>query len=78
MGQEVLLDRPREVTDVSRLAALLVLTGAFAPAAVMGAMPVVAPVVIVCLALVLAVSAFEPPEAEAVASEPPSARAPLP
>jgi hypothetical protein len=37
------------VTAVSRLAALLVLTGAFAPAAVMGAMPVVAPVVIVCL-----------------------------
>jgi len=64
---------------VSRLAALLVLTGAFAPAAVMGAMPVVAPVVIVCLSLVLAVSAFEPPRAvEARATEPPSGPAPRP
>ncbi|MGH8894112.1 MAG: hypothetical protein ACRDWY_12550 [Actinomycetes bacterium] len=39
---------------MSRLAALLVLTAAFAPAAVLGAMPVVAPVVIVCVALGLA------------------------
>lgn len=50
----------REVTAVSRLAALLLLTAAFAPAAVLGAMPVVAPVVIVCVGLALAVAAFVP------------------
>ena len=45
---------------VSRLAALLVLTAAFAPAAVLGALPVVAPVVVVLLGVVLAMTAFEP------------------
>ncbi|HEX6936395.1 MAG TPA: hypothetical protein VF227_07735 [Actinomycetes bacterium] len=44
---------------MSRLVALLVLTAAFAPAAVMGAMPVVAPVVIVLVGLALAVAAFD-------------------
>ena len=45
---------------VSRLAALLVLTAAFVPAAVLGALPVVAPVVVVLLGLALAWAAFEP------------------
>lgn len=59
---------------MSRLAALLILTTAFAPAAVMGAMPVVAPVVIICVGLALAVSAFEPvPAREPVVAEPPTA-----
>ena len=43
---------------VSRLAALLVLTAAFAPAAVMGALPVVAPVLIVVCGVAMAVTAF--------------------
>lgn len=45
---------------MSRLTALLILTAAFAPAAVMGALPVVAPVVIVLMGLALAVTAFDP------------------
>lgn len=45
---------------MSRLAALLLLTAAFAPAAVIGALPVVAPIVVVLLAVGLAVAAFEP------------------
>lgn len=45
---------------VNRLAALLLLTAAFAPAAVLGALPVVAPVVVVLLGLAMAVAAFEP------------------
>lgn len=45
---------------MSRLAALLLLTAAFAPAAVIGALPVVAPVVVVLLAVGLAMAAFEP------------------
>lgn len=60
---------------MSRLAALLLLTAAFAPAAVLGAMPVVAPVVIVCVGLAMAVAAFDqaPPAAEPVrATSPPS------
>lgn len=58
---------------MSRLAALLLLTAAFAPAAVLGAMPVVAPVVIVCVGLALAVAAFDPAPAatEPVRGEPP-------
>jgi hypothetical protein len=43
---------------VSRIAALLVLTAAFAPAAVMGALPVVAPVLIVVCGVAMAVAAF--------------------
>ena len=45
---------------MSRLAALLVLTAAFAPAAILGALPVVAPVVVVLLGLALGWTAFEP------------------
>jgi hypothetical protein len=44
---------------VSRLVALLVLTAAFAPAAVMGALPVVAPVLIVLAGVAMAVMAFD-------------------
>jgi hypothetical protein len=44
---------------VSRLAALLVLTAAFAPAAVMGALPVVAPVLILLCGVVMAVTAVQ-------------------
>lgn len=44
---------------MSRLAALVLLTAAFAPAAVLGAMPVVAPVVIFCVAVAMAVAAFD-------------------
>lgn len=65
---------------MSRLTALLVLTAAFAPAAVMGALPVVAPVVVVLLGLALAVTAFEPgplpvaePDVTAAAATVPSA-----
>lgn len=60
---------------MSRLVALLVLTAAFAPAAVMGALPVVAPVLIVLAGVAMAVTAFdsgptpEPARVEAV-SEP--------
>ena len=60
---------------MSRLVALLVLTAAFAPAAVMGALPVVAPVLIVLAGVAMAIMAFdsgptpEPARAEAV-SEP--------
>jgi len=65
---------------VSRLAALLLLTAAFAPAAVIGALPVVAPVVVVLLAVGLAVTAFEPAldrrPAEAVVSDQASAGPP--
>lgn len=65
---------------MSRLAALLLMTAAFAPAAVLGAMPVVAPVVIVCVGLALAVAAFDPGPAatEPVALDPPSAPASQP
>ena len=51
---------------VTRLAALLVLTAAFAPAAVMGALPVVAPVLIVLCGIAMAVTAFLAPAPEAV------------
>ena len=44
---------------MSRLVALLVLTAAFAPAAVMGALPVVAPVLIVLAGVAMAVMAFD-------------------
>lgn len=44
---------------MSRLVALLVLTAAFAPAAVMGALPVVAPVLIVLAGVATAVMAFD-------------------
>ena len=44
---------------MSRLVALLVLTAAFAPAAVMGALPVVAPVLIVLTGVAMAVMAFD-------------------
>jgi hypothetical protein len=51
---------------VTRLAALLVLTAAFAPAAVMGAMPFVVPVVAVLLTVGLVVATHAPgPAAEA-------------
>ncbi|MGZ4638704.1 MAG: hypothetical protein ACXV2J_06560 [Actinomycetes bacterium] len=47
--------------SLSRVAAVVVLTAAFAPAAVMGALPLVAPVVGVLLLLfLLLVSAREP------------------
>ena len=55
---------------MSRLAALLVLTAAFAPAAVMGALPVVAPVLIVLSGLALAVTAFESEAPEPVLADP--------
>ena len=45
---------------MNRLTALLLLTAAFAPAAVIGALPVVAPVVVVLLGVAMAVAAFEP------------------
>ena len=61
---------------MSRLAALLVLTAAFAPAAVMGALPVVAPVLIVLSGLALAVTAFEPESPEPVLVDPASEPAP--
>jgi hypothetical protein len=52
---------------VSRIAALLVLTAAFAPAAVMGALPVVAPVLIVLCGVAMAVTAFlQAPEPQPV------------
>jgi hypothetical protein len=55
---------------VSRIAALLVLTAAFAPAAVMGALPVVAPVLIVLCGVAMAVSAFlQAPEPQPVSVE---------
>jgi hypothetical protein len=55
---------------VSRIAALLVLTAAFAPAAVMGALPVVAPVLIVVCGVAMAVTAFlEVPERAPVSVE---------
>ena len=44
---------------MSRIVALLVLTAAFAPAAVMGALPVVAPVLIVLAGVAMAVMAFD-------------------
>ena len=46
--------------SLSRVAAVVVLTAAFAPAAVMGALPLVAPVVGVLLLFLLLVSAREP------------------
>ncbi len=52
---------------MTRLAVLLVLIGAFAPAAVMGALPVVAPVLVVLLGLALALYAYEYEPAPAVA-----------
>lgn len=59
---------------MSRLTALVVLTAAFAPAAVMGALPVVAPVLIVLVGVAMAISAFDDPMPEPalveVASEP--------
>lgn len=55
---------------VSRFAALLVLTAAFAPAAVMGALPVVAPVLFVVCGVAMAVAAFaEAPEPTPVTVE---------
>jgi hypothetical protein len=48
---------------VTRITALLAFTAAFAPAAVMGALPVVAPVLIVLCGVAMAVAAFyEAPE----------------
>ena len=44
---------------MSRLVALLVLIAALAPAAVMGALPVVAPVLIVLTGVAMAVMAFD-------------------
>ena len=55
---------------MSRLAALVLLTAAFAPAAVLGAMPVVAPVVIFCVAVAMAVAAFERAPEPAVVETP--------
>ncbi|MGZ4594459.1 MAG: hypothetical protein ACXV3C_11365 [Actinomycetes bacterium] len=46
--------------SLSRVAAVVVLTAAFAPAAVMGALPLVAPLVGVLLLFLLLVSAREP------------------
>ena len=54
---------------MTRLAALLVLTAAFAPAAVMGALPVVAPVLIVLCGIAMAVTAFLTPAPEPVPVE---------
>jgi hypothetical protein len=59
MGQGVGLALPPRGDHVSRLAALVLLTAAFAPAAVLGAMPVVAPVVVFCVAVAMAVAAFD-------------------
>lgn len=71
---------PAEVIPVSRLTALLVLTAAFAPAAIMGALPVVVPVVVVLVGLTLAVTAFEPAPvpapAEVTVSESPAPATP--
>ena len=50
---------------MSRLAAFLLLTAAFVPAAVMGALPIVVPVMVVVTGIGLAVSAFEPVPVEA-------------
>jgi hypothetical protein len=56
---------------VTRLAALLVLTAAFAPAAVLGAMPLVAPVVVVVLGVaLLATTVFPGRAVEPVRAEP--------
>jgi hypothetical protein len=46
---------------VTRLTALLLLTAAFAPAAVMGALPIVLPIVIVIVGLGVAVSYLAAP-----------------
>jgi hypothetical protein len=55
---------------VSRLVALIVLTAAFAPAAVMGALPVVAPVLIVLAGVAMAITAFDAgPTPEAMLAE---------
>lgn len=52
---------------MTRIAALFLLTAAFAPAAVMGALPVVAPVLIVLCGVAMAVTAFfEAPEPQPV------------
>jgi hypothetical protein len=58
---------------MSRLTVLLLLTGAFAPAAVMGALPIVLPVMVVVAGIGLAVSAFEPVPVE-VADRPAAVR----
>jgi hypothetical protein len=55
---------------VTRLAALLVLTAAFAPAAVMGAMPFVVPVVAVLVGVALMVAHLPEPATEPVRTEP--------
>lgn len=56
---------------MTRVAALAVLTAAFAPAAVLGALPFVAPVVGLLLLLLLAMSReTEPPLEPAVAADP--------
>lgn len=52
---------------MSRLAALLTLTAAFAPAAVLGALPLVAPVVLLLTAAMLLMAG---PEAAAAPVEP--------
>lgn len=63
---------------MTRLLALMVLTAAFAPAAVLGALPVVAPVVLALLAFGLAVSAWGPAVVPVPVTEPadPPFRAP--
>ena len=64
---------------MSRIAALLVLTAAFAPAAVMGALPVVAPVLIVVCGVAMAVAAFvQVPEPAPVSVETAGESAPQP
>ena len=64
---------------MSRIAALLVLTAAFAPAAVMGALPVVAPVLIVLCGVAMAVTAFlQAPEPRPVSAEAAGESAPRP
>jgi hypothetical protein len=56
---------------VTRLAALLVLTAAFAPAAVMGAMPFVVPVVAVVVGVALVAATLAPePALEPARTEP--------
>lgn len=68
-GHGVASGQPCRGDDVRRLTALLILTAAFAPAAVLGALPVVAPVMIVLMGLAVAVTAFDPAPVP-VATEP--------
>ena len=64
---------------MTRITALLAFTAAFAPAAVMGALPVVAPVLIVLCGVAMAVAAFyEAPEPQPVPVETVSESVPRP